>query len=365
MQDLRRLLKSESGQILQAGIAALVTIGATLVAVNVNKEQKKAQLRNQVVVKTTEIQARIKNAIKSDVGWAATVANNASLNCLKNAVGGTCVGQSGNLTAVYDETGTATLIDNAVQGYTYDGQKCNGFVAAPATGSDQCPYGISVDWQPLERGTNLPDRNTQDEFPDLAAFNCTADPCDVRIVVRFQINSQNESLGVSLNEANYYVDFSRQESAKQEELVLMHKSSGNAGQCGASAGTWVNRIINTSVTDTGDNVVDFTGDQTSVTFRPGTYSCEVTAPAAIPFSHQAALNVGGTRYTGTSAYYYTPSYVKASFTIAANTAVSVQHICEQVFTQPSDPARATELGRDIGAAQDNVYTVLKCVKKAE
>ncbi len=359
MNDLRRILNSQSGQILQASIAAIVTIGATLVAVNVNREQKKNQLRNQVVVKTIEIEQKLKNAIRSDLGWQNTVNNNATLACLRNNNAANCAGTG--LTAlalVYDETGATTLIDSATQGYTLAGTKCTNFVAAPADGNADCPYGVSVRWQAITRGTNIPDRSGQTTLPTLPT--CAADPCDVRIVVQFQINSDKSDLGLSLNDANYYVDFSRQESANQEEIVVIQQEASNvdAGRFDA-ANDWTDRTLNVEVTDTGGNVA-IQGDDVNVQFQPGTYSCEVTAPVGMTFRHQAALNVGGTRYPGTSAYYFTPSVVKQSFTIAVATNVKVEHLSQNIL----GASRDEEMGKAV-TGQVNTYTVLKCTKEVQ
>ncbi len=375
MQGLRRLLKNESGQIVFVMVAALVTATAAVTMIQISNVQKKGQAQMRVTVNTIEAEERLRNALKSDLGWKATLADtgNTTLACLRNSsTDGDCKNKSGSLKVIYDETGTTKLIDLTipppsgspadVQGLTLDGEACSGFVEPPADGNGRCPYGVKVEWQAIKRGTNIPDRTKQDEIPDLPS--CTDDErnaCDVRIIVKFQINGSKKSMTkLHLNEVNYYVDFSRRNlSTKGGEIVLIHKTSGHGGRCGKD---WKKRGLNTKVIDTNNNVVELSDDKAK--FKQGSYSCEVTAPAAVPFLHQASLHVATVgRLVGTSSYYYSSSFVKASFTINSDQFVRVDHVCEDVFGS-GNPSRDKELGQSLGAGQ-NVYTVLRCVKKAD
>jgi hypothetical protein len=111
-------------------------------------------------------------------------------------------------------------------------------------------------------------------------------------------------------------------------LVQDEKTSGTEGGTFTS-GSWQTRDINTEVNDA-QNLAAISSNQ--VTLQPGTYRCNITAPAQAVLDHKIRLqNITdiATTLVGTSEFAdkSTSSRIRGLFTIAAAKAFEVQHQC--------------------------------------
>jgi hypothetical protein len=143
-------------------------------------------------------------------------------------------------------------------------------------------------------------------------------------------------------------------------ICLQDQETQNTGGGAFTSGSWVTRVLNTKVVDTGSNC---TLASNQFTLSAGTYRIRASAPAALVNNHQIRLQnitAGTTLIVGTSEYAnvagvgQSRSFVMGRFTIAASQALAIQHQCN------TSNALTTGLG-----AQANFTTEVYCVVELE
>lgn len=143
-------------------------------------------------------------------------------------------------------------------------------------------------------------------------------------------------------------------------ICLQDQETQNTGGGAFTSGSWVTRVLNTKVVDTGSNC---TLASNQFTLSAGTYRIRASAPAALVNNHQIRLQnitAGTTLIVGTSEYAnvagvgQSRSFVMGRFTVAASQALAIQHQCN------TSNALTTGLG-----AQANFTTEVYCVVELE
>lgn len=158
-----------------AGLIGIVSVGATNLISNMQKEQR----RNVLLQVLASKKIQIENLIKNQNSWAYTIAdatNNANMACLRlqkrcdgtflpdaptNMVDTTAsdiyVNNTAREIAIYDGAG-AIFVDGRqssnTAGFTESGQACSGFSYTTASGNDACPIGYVVNWRATSNVAN-------------------------------------------------------------------------------------------------------------------------------------------------------------------------------------------------------------------
>ena len=117
-------------------------------------------------------------------------------------------------------------------------------------------------------------------------------------------------------------------------ILIREEQAQNTAGGTFTSGAWRTRVLNTEVTDTGNNA-SISSNQ--ITLASGTYRAHILVPAYFVDQHQARLynaSDGAVVLLGTSEYspssgagWVTPSVIVGRFTLASSKVLEVQHQC--------------------------------------
>lgn len=177
-------LKSEAGSVLVTGLilAAVLLIAATA-SVGLFRQQAYSIRLMNYNLSAGLIRANFQSLLSSTVAWDATLmeSSNSSLACVRPPASVCTASPAKSIPIIRDGSGSSNPYYDtslATQGFDMAGQVCNGFVAPPAAGNDDCPFRFEFTWVPLCGG----------------AASCTGSPIEVTGTLvfngdtRFKIN---------------------------------------------------------------------------------------------------------------------------------------------------------------------------------
>jgi hypothetical protein len=145
------------------------------------------------------------------------------------------------------------------------------------------------------------------------------------------------------------------QSIGEQIIILEDRKSAGTNGGNASAGSWINRTLNTEVfNNISGSTVSITNG--TVTLSPGTYHINASAPAFGINGHQCRFTGGSITIYGSSEFSFqtggavkdtinTRSMIDSVFTISTNTTFNLQH---RIETSPTPTNRTDVLGSATG-----------------
>lgn len=281
-----------------AGLIAIVSVGATSLISNMQKEQR----RNVLLQVLTSKKVQIENLIKNQNSWANTIsaATNTNMACLRlqrrcdgsdpvattNMLDSTAnnlfVNSTAREIALFDSTSTTVPFYDGRQssntaGFTEAGQTCTGFSYNPATGNDACPIGYVINWRATTNAIN----------PQIYVIaKLVYNPSDASPFKKF-INASTIVTNTEFNN-KYDVNIIRTATTTSKTFVVNSAATTSAGTFCNTRGFGTCSALGTSYigyahTADGDvhDLVDATGSAaTYFTIKEtGSYKCTVTTYA--------------------------------------------------------------------------------------
>lgn len=294
----------------------------------------------------------LRECISNDIPWQATVSDpaNKSLACLREKK--PCEdGQTGpirlkvsageNCMAPYDTMAPSTT------GFRIDGTVCEGF--KPTSGNDACPLRMDVSWT-----ARCP----------LGEKRCINPLIMVKGQMIYRPAKVDEK--IALNPERFQIMALRGRADGNRHFTLYEtQEKGVPG--GTCFNTGVYRKFVAAQTDDPGGYVRQVAADGRILLEPGTYECQISAPAHLVGPHRAMLfNLTRKKMLllGTSEFApnhmgFTPSRseVTGMFTLAEPTQVAVMHFCG---TLPADSGlKSQTLGVPTGLGTE-LYAVMRC-----
>ena len=146
-------------------------------------------------------------------------------------------------------------------------------------------------------------------------------------------------------------------------MIVQEQQSSGTSAGGFTAGSWVQRVLNTVVTN---NIAGSTLSSNQITLGAGTYLVEASAPGCVVDRHQAVFYnttdsaftlVGTSEHSGSADFTTTRSFIQGVFSIASQKVFEIDHRCQTTKT-------VNGLGAAVTLGQVEVYTTAKIYQLA-
>lgn len=298
-------IKKKSGYtlieiIVGVGLISLITVGVSVVILNMQKNRK----RQELIATLTKLKIEFENNIKNNASWNATLnyATNTSLECVRRKVQcnglapvtppvpGNFVNSAPITTFVNNAASELVLLSNSgppvkvffdgrttsTNGFMENGMSCNGFTLAPV-GNDNCPIGYVVNWRALSG-----DINPQILVSAKMIYNPGNNNSNKSFINSASISSNNTKYDINILRA-------RDNIIKNFQAVVRYAPAGGGGQCQRYGfgictkppGWYIYTDYSTNITYGGIDTFGLAAaDTTGVTFtQKGRYRCSVITSA--------------------------------------------------------------------------------------
>ena len=186
--------------------------------------------------------------------------------------------------------------------------------------------------------------------------------------VNFTADADSGLFAISLGSGNWYIPFLSRGNGMPIGIpynyILLQDQQTSGTQGGTfSSGSWITRVLNTEVTDTGGYC---TLSSNQFTLAAGTYEIFARAPGVACDSHKARLQnitdgsttlLGSSAYSNASSTVMSDSLLNGRFTITSSKTFELQHRCSST--------RATQgLGQSSAFGVSEIYAQVELRKVA-